>query len=104
MPIATVEGVGPASTFFVNLSGATNATIAKAQGLGTIQLQFTCNDGNAQTHDFCDPSAGCKHVDLSACSLPGTEAFCKLPVNLGNDADGDGLPKRFRTAWPLSMD
>ncbi len=117
VPLAYVDPFRGVTTYVVNLSGATNATISKAQGLGTILPPPTathiCDDGNPCTNDFCDPTAGCKHVDISACVLGtppicGSGGSCFVPLcspgvcNIG-DADGDGLSDAWERSGGIDL-
>ncbi len=86
--------------FTVTLSGAANATISKAQGVGTLRDAATscAASQNSQCFvNFCGATTACKNVNRSANATP----FCQLSTGedfaacsaagLWRDSDGDGL-------------
>jgi protein-disulfide isomerase len=91
--------------FTVNLSGATNATIRKPQGVGTM-LDAASSCAPAQNAgcfvNFCGAQTACANVNRSAtatpwCVLTGANGPPDLDFNACNtaglwrDSDGDGL-------------
>jgi hypothetical protein len=106
---STVSNDGRA--FTVTLSGATNASIGKAQGAGTL-MNAALSCAPAQHAgcfvSFCGATRACKQVDRSSCSLPiagrpqgslESEAACNQPNECHvADSDGDGLSE----AWEKS--
>jgi hypothetical protein len=97
--------------FAVTLGGATNASISKAQGAGTL-MNAALSCAPAQRAgcfvSFCGATRACKQVDRSSCSLPiagrpqgslESEAACNQPNECHVvDSDGDGLAE----AWEKS--
>ena len=99
------SGSNVGRAFTVTLSGATNATISKAQGVGTLlNAAVSCEPSqNAQCFvNFCGANAACKNVNRSAIATPfavlaGVNgppdpdfSACNA-AGLWRDSDGDGL-------------
>jgi hypothetical protein len=60
----------------------------------------SCDDHDPCTVDVCDPSAGCRHVNASACARP----FCQLGACASwRDTDGDGLSDVWETNGYVDM-
>ncbi len=100
-------------SFTVTLNGATNATISRAQGTGTL-LDAATNC--APAHDagcfvnFCGATTACKNVNRSATATP----YCQLALEgdfgacnaagLWRDTDGDGLSDAAEAQGYIDVD
>jgi hypothetical protein len=93
--------------FTVTLSGATNATIVKAKGTGTLLDAATscASSQNSQCFvNFCGATTACKNVNRSATATPLCElanidrdfSACNA-AGLWRDSDGDGLSDAAET-------
>jgi protein-disulfide isomerase len=94
-------GTNDGRAFTITLSGATNATVSKSQGVGTLlDAALSCMPTqNAGCFvNFCGATTSCKNVNISATATP----FCQLALNgtnfdtcsaagLWRDSDGDGF-------------
>jgi hypothetical protein len=103
------SGTNQPKSFTLTLSGAANATISKAQGVGTLlNAAATCapttNAGCFGSVNFCGASVACQQVNRSATATP----YCALAglgitpaadpnfaecssAGIWGDADGDGF-------------
>jgi hypothetical protein len=96
------SGTTEARSFSVTLSGATNATISRAQGVGTLlDPAASCTPAaNAGCFvNYCGATTGCKNANISAGGTPwcqqvanggGTFYTCTASGDWG-DTDGDGF-------------
>ena len=94
----TVQGNGdllhePTETFVVNLSGATNATLAKAQGVGTIQNDDPLPSLTISDVSLAEGDAGTANVVFSVTLLPARTKSVTVNYATANGtatvADGD---------------
>jgi hypothetical protein len=101
VPITDALVPGPDKAFTLHLSNPTGAVLATSIGTATLHAPtvakcascgLSCDDGEACSHDFCDATAGCGHVDVNACAA----AECALG-DCGVDSDGDGLSDAWET-------
>jgi hypothetical protein len=93
---AGVDGAGG-----VDSADGTDAADAPGGGDGADACG-SCDDHDPCTVDVCEPAAGCRHVNASACAQP----FCQLGGGCGSwrDSDGDGLSDAWEANGYVDLD
>ena len=102
VPITDALVPGPDKTFTLQLVKASGAVIARPIGTATLHAPtiakcascaLSCDDGDVCGHDSCDPTAGCRHVPVEACSSRAPRASARCPRNaLPATATATGCP------------
>jgi len=108
------SGANDGRTFTLTLSGATNATISKPQGAGTLtNAALSCAPAQHANCfvNFCGATTACKSLNKSAVGPAfGGNNYCQLVAAGGEcvgtafvDSDGDGFSDALETQGYIDM-